>query len=117
MSPSDGRHQRCSHYYLLILAILIPTAVSFTIKSPPLHPHSTAVQMASPSSDREAEIRRKILKLKRQGKLKQNDGGSDFNNKMQRPTTSASDDYSDKIKAKLGRKKASMLGLTSEQRR
>jgi hypothetical protein len=71
--------------------------------------------MATPFSEREAEIRRKILKLKRQGKIKKPKKSSDLNTKMQRPTTSATDDYSDQIKAKLGRKKASMLGLVNDE--
>jgi hypothetical protein len=70
--------------------------------------------MVTPFSEREAEIRRKILKLKRQGKIKPRES-SDLNTQLQRPTTSATDDYSDQIKAKLGRKKASMLGFVNDE--
>jgi hypothetical protein len=101
---------------VILLAQFIPTAVSFTLKtSPPVHSSiSTKIQMVTPFSEREAEIRRKILKLKRQGKIKPRES-SDLNTQLQRPTTSATDDYSDQIKAKLGRKKASMLGFVNDE--
>lgn len=59
---------------------------------------------------REAEIRRKLALLKRQGKLKP---------KNDDPNTSSSsaaddDDYSNKIRQKLGSKKSKMMGLSAD---
>jgi hypothetical protein len=71
--------------------------------------------MAVNPQQREAEIRRKIMKLKRQGRIQKGDSSSADVDKMQRPKSTASEDYSQKLKQKLGRKKASMMGLTSSE--
>lgn len=73
----------------------------------------SSLNMAVNPQQRENEIRRKIMKLKRQGRIQKSDSSADVD-KMQRPKSTASEDYSQKLKQKLGRKKASMMGLTSE---
>ena len=60
--------------------------------------------MRKPSSTREDEIRRKIMKLKRQGKISKDSSSSS-------PPSEAMS-YEQKVKQKLGKQKSKMLGFT-----
>ena len=60
---------------------------------------------------RENEIRRKILQLKREGRLQKKDTSSPLETRQ----TSATDDYKDQLQRKLGRKKMSLLGITTDK--
>jgi hypothetical protein len=87
---------------LVSLWIRIPIATCFTASVLPSSPSTfistTPLQM---SNDREAEIRRKIIQLKKEGKLR---------NKETKPF----DDYTDSLVKKLGTRKAKMLGYTTD---
>lgn len=63
---------------------------------------------AAGRSDREADIRRKLMKLRKQGKLPSSTSGATSSSKNQET------DYSSKIRQKLGKAKGKMLGFDFE---
>ncbi len=74
--------------------------MDFDVKSHKLSISSSSA-LGLASSYREDEIRRKIMKLKRQGRISKNSAGE-----MQ-------DSYEDKVAGKLGKKKSRLLGIGS----
>jgi len=88
---------------LLLLVELVGTVCAFsTWKQTTIRNASLVLKMVN--SQREDEIRRKIMKLKRQGRIQKT-----TSDELQQQD----DEYSEKIKAKLGMKKANMMGLTT----
>eukprot|EP00429_Kryptoperidinium_foliaceum_P004409 CAMPEP_0176019980 /NCGR_PEP_ID=MMETSP0120_2-20121206/9667_1 /TAXON_ID=160619 /ORGANISM="Kryptoperidinium foliaceum, Strain CCMP 1326" /LENGTH=695 /DNA_ID=CAMNT_0017353067 /DNA_START=394 /DNA_END=2478 /DNA_ORIENTATION=+ len=68
-------------------------------------PRSIGLFMVPPSSARENEIRRKIRKLKQQGKIQKGSPSSEEQDQRS---------YQAKIQSKLGKSKSKLLGFTSE---
>lgn len=114
---------------LLLTSIVLPPSLSFAPISLKLHRRLTLVFSSKADKDRETEIRRKIMQLKKAGKIKKyaldevqaeldEDDlvGLSTLEKMQLQrqrlkNSSALDDYEAAIKEKLGKNKAIYLGL------
>jgi len=81
---------------------------------------STILNMVPPSpSSREDEIRRKIRRLKKEGRINSSSSSSSSSGSNQQSpdslssssTTDADDEYTDKVRKKLGKTKSQMLGF------
>lgn len=68
-------------------------------------------------SAREDEIRKKIEKLKEEGKLGNGSDASASPDGLRDKKSSAYDDYADKVQGKLGKRKGQILGFTSDYTR
>ena len=118
---------------MLLVVVVVDPSQAFSVSgcntqlrtggtATPPSPLSSALIMAAVHPQRENEIRRKILQLKRQGRIKHKDPTTNADDDESSSKSSSSSaaassksttDYTEKIKAKLGRKKAAMMGLTS----
>lgn len=70
---------------------------------------------SSPTDSREEEIRKKIEKLKEEGKLGKSQASTEASPDISdRKRKSAFDDYADKVQGKLGKRQGQILGFTGD---
>lgn len=68
----------------------------------------------SPPDSREEEIRKKIEKLKEEGRLGKNQASSEVSDIADRKRRSAYDDYADKVQGRLGKRQGQLLGFAGD---
>ncbi len=101
---------------LVVVVVLLLGGTHAFSTTPALQQQRSSSALFMAQQQRENEIRRKILQLKRQGRIanKNSDAEETTTLEKMRKENSASQDYSDKLKAKLGKKKLSLMGIPQD---
>ena len=90
--------------------------VSYLSLSPSRSFRTRLFDSSSPQDSREEEIRKKIKKLKEDGRLGNSQGSPEASpdGSERRPRKGAYDQYADKVQGKLGKRQGQILGFTGD---
>lgn len=94
------------------------SSLNLPFSSPSLSPSQSfrtrLFDSKSAPESREEEIRKKIEKLKEEGRLGNSQASSEAYDLSNKKRSSAYDDYADKVQGKLGKQKGQMLGFKGD---